>query len=59
MFDWLIYSNVLHPIGRSNINERFYEMTANEMLLDVNVSAKNREKKIRYNEYLILFRLLN
>lgn len=58
MFDWSIYSNVLHPIGQSNINERFYEMTANEMLLDVNVSAKNR-KKIRYNEYLMLFRLLN
>jgi hypothetical protein len=34
-------------IGQSKMNERLHDMTPNEMLLDVSVSAQKKEKKKR------------
>ena len=40
-----IYSNVLHTIGWTKMNERLYDMTTNGMLLDVCVLPKKKEIK--------------
>jgi hypothetical protein len=45
--NWSIYLTALHMIGQSKMNERLHDMTPNEMLLDVSVSAQKKEKKKR------------
>jgi hypothetical protein len=45
---------VLHTIGWPKRNERLPDMTPNRILLDVNVSPKEKNVKKRYNKHLNL-----
>jgi hypothetical protein len=45
---------VLHTIGWPKRNERLPDMTPNRILLDVNVSPKEKNVKKRYNKHLSL-----